>query len=107
MLIAVNTLFPSHRTNVLVASYVPSDSDSNVYNNLSQLLSTFSETHCMSPLDLILCVDDFNLPHVSWIFDHECPSAFSPVNLNTISSNLIDNLLCSGLYQMDHVHNFM
>lgn len=128
VLIAVKKHIPSQRINVLsaecfeivfvklicfnvtvflVVSYVPSDSDSSVYYNLSQTLSTFFDSCSMSPLDLIICVGDFNLPHVSWMFDTDCPSTLLPVNLNVTSSCFVDSMFNSGLHQLNYVQNFM
>lgn len=91
----------------IVCIYIPSNSAVSVYKTVVDVLTLFLDKYGMSALDQILCVGDFNLPHVSWVKDNDNTSVLIPVNCNEMSSNLLDLLSSYALCQVNYVTNFM
>lgn len=96
------------KVNIFIACiYIPSGSPASVYIQTTAVLSNFFDEHCMSSNDVIICIGDFNLPHVTWAYDCDTPSIRIPVNSDAVSTNLLDLMSCMSLYQLNSISNFM
>ena len=95
-----------NQTIYITCSYIPPNSDSNIYLKHSELIKNISHIH--SPNSELICLGDFNLPNTSWILDDDT-AHYVPVS-STVRSNDMENfwqnIFDQGLYQLNNIYNF-
>ena len=95
-----------NQTIYITCSYIPPNSDSNIYLKHSELIKNVSHIH--SPNSELICLGDFNLPNTSWILDDDT-AHYVPVS-STVRSNDMENfwqnIFDLGLFQINNIYNF-
>lgn len=98
-----NTIF----SNIfLCCLYIPSGSSDEIYNCYMNALTIFLDFIKFTLNDVVVIIGDFNFPGIDWITDTINDRIFLPVNVRCgIQEDLINNILCYGLSQINPVKN--
>lgn len=96
--VALNT-----KLNVFIyAAYIPPNSQSDIFSSHLSAINLIP----LNPLDTLIIMGDFNLPHVSWIMDDAehnilVPTCVSPQH----AADFIDGIISNGVYQINSIRN--
>lgn len=90
----------------ILCLYIPSGSPRITYDSFLSALNTFFSETRIGDNDLIMLCGDFNIPHCTWLPHGDISNVLVPSGRDS-DTEFLNSILSHGLFQINHVRNFM